>query len=47
MLMERGAAVTDVQQILGHTSLDTTMRYVARKNVTGLAEVVERGPLAA
>lgn len=46
-LIDHGVPVTSVQQILGHESLDTTMRYVARSEVSHLAEAIEAGPLAA
>lgn len=45
-LLEGGATVVEVQAQLGHSSLSSTQRYLARPNAARLRAVVERGPLS-
>lgn len=43
-LIEGGAALTDVQQVLGHADLSSLKHYAARRPVRHLAEVLDSGP---
>lgn len=45
-LLEGGVAtVVDVQEVLGHASLSSTTRYLARPAATRLLGAIETGPL--
>jgi integrase len=45
LLMNGAATITDVQAILGHASLQSTSRYLARPDAARLLSVIESGPL--
>jgi integrase len=45
LLMGGTATITDVQAILGHASLQSTSRYLARPDAARLLAVIESGPL--
>jgi len=45
LLMGGAATIVDVQAILGHSSLASTSRYLARPDAARLLTVIESGPL--
>lgn len=46
VLLESGASIKDVQEILGHATLSSTMPYLGRGNIMRLvADVIDLGPL--
>lgn len=45
VLLESGASIRDVQEILGHRSTSSTMPYLARPDAARLVKVIDLGPL--
>ena len=46
-LLENGATLPAVMQILGHAQLSSTQRYLAVPDVKALRAIIEHGPLSA
>lgn len=46
VMLESGASVSEVMAVLGHESIASTQRYLARPNTSRLLAAVERGPLS-